>query len=92
MSECSGKDCTHPSHNHVVSDTDRVPQQLQEPLAPSPEVMSFHERYHAAMLIWAKDHKNMNFPVVETDNGKLKWINRAARRAAQKQAKRRTRP
>lgn len=52
----------------------------------SPEVERFYKGHNAAMLAWAKQHGNANFPIVEKD-GKLYWVNRATRRKHEKSLK-----
>ncbi len=57
------------------------PETVEQAALPvTPEVARFYEGHRTAMLAWAERTGNTNFPVVEKD-GKLFWVNRAARRA-----------
>lgn len=45
-------------------------------------------KYKLRCAQWAKAHGNINFPIVETPEGALVWLNRAARRLYEARVKR----
>ncbi len=57
------------------------------PPEASPEVKSFYERYGTAMHAWFKEKGNTNFPIIETPEGKLIWVNRDARKKNRKRGR-----
>jgi hypothetical protein len=65
---------------------------LQEP-APearerdAEEMRSFIQRYGLAMQAWVKTHGKKPMPIVQDENGKLRWVNRDARKKLRKQRK-----
>jgi hypothetical protein len=82
----------------VNANQDGVPEVQPEGEAapPNPEVVSFYNRYNKAMLAWAKEKGNTNFPIAEVPtfdrNGvqtgtKLVWLNRATRSKLRKNKK-----
>jgi hypothetical protein len=54
--------------------------------ADAEEMKSFIQRYGLAMEAWVKTHGKRPMPIVEDPvTGKLRWVNRDARKAFRKQ-------
>lgn len=52
-----------------------------EPSAISPEEADFYARYRLAILSFYDTHPGYKLPIIRDQAGKLRWVNRAERRA-----------